>query len=107
MSIGLFAAAATATSSSLADLAYNGAKSVRVAFAFCVHVGYISSLLETPGIDEGRLSWAYVVTGLSVDSVQEQLDRYNTETVSHDLCLSTFKSLAYVSLLLTHRIRRT
>ncbi len=81
MSIGLFAAAATAAASSLSELAYAGAESVRVSFAFCNHVGRTSELLETQGVDEGLLSWAYVVTGLSADEIQKQLDQYNSETV--------------------------
>ena len=81
MSIGLFAAAATATASSLSDLAFTGAESVRISFAFCNHVGRTSDLLETRGVDEGLLSWAYVVTELSEDEVQKQLDKYNAETV--------------------------
>jgi malonyl CoA-acyl carrier protein transacylase len=81
MSIGLFAAAATAAASSLSDLAYTGAKAVRVSFAFCAHVGRTSDLLETRGVDEGLPSWAYVVTGLSADEIQKELDLYNEETV--------------------------
>lgn len=93
MSIGLFAAAAAASSSSLAELAHNGPKSVRVSFAFCAHVGYTSNMLEGRGPDQGHLSWAYVVMGLMVDTIQEQLDLYNAETVSaylwpHNLVLS-------------------
>jgi asperthecin polyketide synthase len=87
MSIGLFAAAATAAASSLAELAYTGAESVRVSFAFCAHVGQTSNLLETRGVDEGLPSWAYVVTGLSADKVQRELDQYNEETVGHELLL--------------------
>lgn len=82
MSIGLFAAAATAAASSLADLAYMGAESVRVSFAFCAHVGRTSNLLETRGVDEALPSWAYVVTGLSADEIQRELTTYNEETVS-------------------------
>jgi hypothetical protein len=93
MSIGLFAAAATAAAASLSELAYTGAESVRVSFAFCAHVGRISDLLETRGVEEGLLNWAYVVTGLSADEIQKQLDQYNGETVrfnSHaSSCVST------------------
>jgi hypothetical protein len=81
MSIGLFAAAATVAASSISDLAYTGAEAVRVSFTFCAHVGRTSDLLETRGVDEGLPSWAYVVTGLSADEIQKELDFYNDETV--------------------------
>ncbi|KAH8694996.1 beta-ketoacyl synthase domain-containing protein [Talaromyces proteolyticus] len=80
MSIGLFAASATAAASSLAELALTGAESVRVSFAFCTHVRRTSDLLETPGVDENLSSWAYVVMGLSADKIQDELDQYNKET---------------------------
>lgn len=89
MSIGLFAAAAVAAASSLSDLAYTGGEAVRVSFAFCAHVGRISSLLEARGVDEGLPSWAYVVTGLTADEIQKELDLYNEETV----CISPHISL--------------
>jgi len=81
MSIGLFAAAATAASSSLLDLVNRGAESVRVSFAFCAHVGWTSNLLESPAPEEPLLSWAYVVTGVSAEAVQTELDAYNHESV--------------------------
>jgi Starter unit:ACP transacylase in aflatoxin biosynthesis len=81
MSIGLFAAAAVSVSSSLPDLAHIGAESVRVAFRFCVQVDQVSQLLEARGAEGNLRSWAYVVTGLSAEEVQRELDHYNTETV--------------------------
>jgi Starter unit:ACP transacylase in aflatoxin biosynthesis len=81
MSIGLFAAAAASVSSSLSELAYAGAESVRVAFRFCVQVDQVSQLLEPRGAEGNLRSWAYVVTGLSAEDVQRELDLYNAETV--------------------------
>lgn len=82
MSIGLFAAAAAATASSLFELAHTGAESVRVAFRFGVHVGQMSQMLEPQMPDGPRKSWAYVVMGLTAEKVQDALDIYNAETVS-------------------------
>ncbi|KAJ5794713.1 hypothetical protein N7457_001312 [Penicillium paradoxum] len=84
MSIGLFSAAAVATSSSLFELAHTGSTSVRVAFRFGLHVGQISHMLEPQG--ETRKSWAYVVAGLNVAEVQDALDAYNTDTKNSDIC---------------------
>lgn len=86
MSIGLFSAAAVATSSSLFELAHTGPTSVRVAFRFGLHVGQVSHMLEPQG--EVRKSWAYVVAGLDVAEVQDALDAYNTDTVSEEVILS-------------------
>ncbi|PHH66065.1 hypothetical protein CDD81_590 [Ophiocordyceps australis] len=80
ISVGLFAAAAAATSCSLNDLVVYGAEGVRVSFAFCVHVGRVSQLLEdTARPDEAvtSSSWAHVVIGVSAQDVQAELDRFN------------------------------
>ncbi|KAI0842123.1 polyketide synthase [Hypoxylon sp. FL0890] len=79
ISIGLFAATAAAISTSISDLVSYGAKSVRVAFAFCVHVNDVSQFLETRAPAEAPPSWAMVVTGLPVEEVQAELDRFNSE----------------------------
>ena len=81
LSIGLFAAAAVSVSTSLSELAYTGAESVRIAFRFCIHVDQVSQLLEPRGADGDLRSWAYVVTGVCVEDVQRELDQYNAETV--------------------------
>jgi asperthecin polyketide synthase len=81
LSIGLLAGAAVATASSLADLAHTGADSVRVAFRLGVYVDEISRKLESQEPDASLQSWAYVVTGLSAEEVQKEIDRYNAETV--------------------------
>lgn len=83
LSIGLFAAAAISVSDSVAAAAINGVESVRVAFRLGIHVDSISGTLEARDQDGAYGSWAYVVTGLSVAKVQEELDRYNTESVSN------------------------
>ncbi|KAK0648453.1 beta-ketoacyl synthase domain-containing protein [Cercophora newfieldiana] len=80
LSIGLFAAAAVSVSESLAEVATNGVESVRVAFRLGIHVDGVSGRLESRDQDGTYGSWAYVVTGLSAEKVQEELDRYNTES---------------------------
>ncbi|EFQ33703.1 beta-ketoacyl synthase domain-containing protein [Colletotrichum graminicola] len=80
LSIGLFAAAAISISDSLADVAVNGVESVRVAFRLGIHVDGVSGRLESRDHDGNYGSWAYVLTGLSAEEVQEELDRYNTES---------------------------
>ena len=81
LSIGLFAAAAISVSDSLADVASNGVESVRVAFRLGIHVDGVSGRLESRDEDGTYGSWAYVLTGLTIAKVQEELDRYNTESV--------------------------
>jgi hypothetical protein len=78
----LFAAAAVSISTSIADVAINGVESVRVAFRLGIHVNNVSERLEARDQDGNYDSWAYVLTGLSVAKVQEELDRYNKEAVS-------------------------
>ena len=82
LSIGILSAAAVAVSSSLADLAYFGVESVRVAFRMGIHVDHVSQSLEAREPDSSPKSWAYVVTGVTADVVQQELDRFNRETVS-------------------------
>ena len=81
LSIGLLAGAAVAVSSSIAELVRAGAESVRISFRLGVYVDNISKSLESCG-NEGNLeSWAYVVTGLGVEDVKEEIDKYNRGTV--------------------------
>ncbi|KAL7934399.1 putative polyketide synthase, partial [Trichoderma chlorosporum] len=80
ISVGLFPAAAVAVSTSLIDLVYYGVESVRMAFAFCVHVGRISQLLEpteSPDSEKSPVSWASVVIGVPAEVIQLELDRFN------------------------------
>lgn len=56
---------------------------MRVAFAFCVHVGRVSELLESTSPSQGATatspaSWAHVVTGVSEEVVQAELDHFNS-----------------------------
>ncbi|KAG8527863.1 Type I Iterative PKS [Bacidia gigantensis] len=82
LSIGLFAAAAVSVSSSLPELALTGAESVRVAFRLGVHVEGVSQSLEPRPADGNSDSWAYVVTGVSAEEAQSELDQFNAESVS-------------------------
>jgi len=81
LSIGLLAAAAVSVSSTLSELALTGAESVRVAFRLGVHVDGVSQSLEAHEADGNLDSWAYVVTGVSKEEVQKEIDQYNAETV--------------------------
>lgn len=82
LSIGLFAGAAVSLSRSLADLAKNGAEAVRVAFRLGVYVDDVSRKLESSHPDGTPQSWAHVVTAMSQDKVQTEVERYNKEAVS-------------------------
>jgi asperthecin polyketide synthase len=64
-------------------------ESVRVAFRLGIHVDGVSERLESRDQDGTYGSWAYVLTGLSVAKVQEELDRYNTESVNSSSSLQT------------------
>ncbi|KAK0757387.1 hypothetical protein N5P37_010109 [Trichoderma harzianum] len=92
ISVGLFPAAAVAVSTSLVDLVYYGVESVRMAFAFCVHVGRISQLLEPTDRNESTkssVSWASVVIGVPAEVVQSELDRFNGQQEINDIGLKT------------------
>jgi hypothetical protein len=81
----------------LAEVAINGVESVRVAFRLGIHVDGVSGRLESRDQDGTYGSWAYVLTGLSVAKVQEELDRYNTESVNSSLHLQTRTPLIFSS----------
>lgn len=85
LSIGLLAGAAVALSSSLDDVVSNGAESVRVSFRLGVYVDDVSRKLEAPQPDASLQSWAHVVTGLTQEVIQDEVTRFNAETVSPDL----------------------
>ncbi|KAJ4856976.1 starter unit:ACP transacylase in aflatoxin biosynthesis domain-containing protein [Trichoderma breve] len=76
ISVGLFPAAAVAVSTSLVDLVYYGVESVRMAFAFCVHVGRISQLLEP-------------TDRVPAEVVQVELDRFNGQQEINDIEMRT------------------
>ena len=75
------AGAAVSLSTSLADLAHTGAESIRTAFRLGVYVDEISRKLESREVGANLDSWAYVVAEKSQEEVQQELDRFNTETV--------------------------
>ena len=81
LSIGLLAAAALSVSTSVADLALAGVESVRVAFRLGIHVDRVSQSLESRDTNGQFGSWAYVVTGVSAEDVQAEINEYNIETV--------------------------
>ncbi|KAL9094769.1 MAG: hypothetical protein Q9165_003040 [Trypethelium subeluteriae] len=80
LSIGLLAGAAIALSTSLSDITRNGAESVRVSFRLGVYVDDLSRKLEAPHPDGILQSWAHVVTEMSQDGVQGELDHFNVES---------------------------
>ncbi|KAJ5714339.1 Non-reducing polyketide synthase vrtA [Penicillium malachiteum] len=80
LSIGLFAGAAVALSTSLAEVVKNGAESLRISFRIGVYVGEVSRKLEAPQPDGALQSWAHVVTGMSSKVIQDELSRFNAES---------------------------
>ena len=82
LSVGLLSAAAVAISTSISDLAHYGVDSVRIAFRMGIHVDRVSQSLEAREPDSNPKTWAYVVTGVSAETVQQELDRFNKETVT-------------------------
>ena len=82
LSIGLLAGAAVSLSRTLHDLTNTGAESVRVAFRLGVYIDDISRKVEARDPAAPPQSWAYVVTGLSEKDVQQEIDKYNADTVS-------------------------
>ncbi|RMZ83864.1 hypothetical protein DV737_g1487, partial [Chaetothyriales sp. CBS 132003] len=90
----------TTVSPSLLDLVTHGAESARITFIFCAHVGRVSQLLETlPPAEAAKspVSWASVVTGLSAEVVQEELDHFNGRDESDNASNSTTR-LSQVSI---------
>jgi asperthecin polyketide synthase len=80
LSVGLFSGAALALSKTLADVVKNGAECLRVSFRLGVYVAGFSSKLEAAQPD-GMLnqSWAHVVTGMTEESIRNELARVNDE----------------------------
>lgn len=81
LSTGLLAGAAVSLASSLRDLTYTAAESVRVAFRLGCYIDEVSRKIEACD-PENPLTWAYVVTKLSAEEIQVELDQYNKDTVS-------------------------
>ncbi|KAL4925855.1 ketoacyl-synt-domain-containing protein [Aspergillus undulatus] len=86
LSVGLFSAAAIALSTTLAEVVRNSAECLRISFRLGVYVGSFSSKLEAPQPDGmPKDSWAHVVTGLSEESVRNELTRVNEDLGTPDL----------------------
>ena len=82
------AAASVSLASSIADLAYTGGECVRVSFRLGVYVDNLSRSVEPRDADGTLESWAYVVTGLDLETVKREVIKYNEETVNASgLCL--------------------
>ncbi|KAL8845448.1 MAG: hypothetical protein Q9176_000084 [Flavoplaca citrina] len=63
---------------------------VRTAFAFCVQVQRVSQLLETTVTEQTTsVSWATVVIGVPVETIQRELDRFNGSEEVEDTDINT------------------
>ena len=82
LSLGLLSAAAVSVSSSIPDLIKYGVEGARIAFRMGIHVDHVSQGLEPRDADGPPKSWAYVVANVGAETVQQELDRFNKETVS-------------------------
>ena len=80
LSIGLFGAAALSTAHTLAEMVQTGVQSLRVSFRLAVHVQDFSQKLESARPDHVDGSWANVVTGMSEETVGQELSKYNAQT---------------------------
>ena len=78
----MIASAALAISPCLADVPLAGVESVRLAFRLGVLVDEVSQNLE-PRDSTGRSeSWAHVLTDVTKDTVQNELDKLYTDEVN-------------------------
>jgi asperthecin polyketide synthase len=80
LSIGLFSAAALSTANTLADMVQTGVESLRLSFRLAVYVQDFSQKLESARPDGDRHSWTHVVTGMSEQTVGQELSKYNAQT---------------------------
>ncbi|CAI7654954.1 unnamed protein product [Penicillium glandicola] len=80
LSVGILSAAAVAVSNNLSDLANYGVESVRTAFRMGIRVDHVSQSLEAREPEGPPKSWAYVVSGVSAEVIQQELDCFNKET---------------------------
>ena len=85
------AAASVSLATSVADLAYTGGECVRISFRLGCYVDNISRSLEPRDADGTLESWAYVVTGLDLETVQQEVNKYNGDTVKAIRRLLTHK----------------
>lgn len=80
--VGLLAAAAVSAAPSLPDLVELTLRAIRVAFRLGLYVNQVSSQFEPEGNALARDSWSFAVSDMTVEEIQHEIDRYNTETVS-------------------------
>ncbi|KAL8743164.1 MAG: hypothetical protein Q9190_004459 [Brigantiaea leucoxantha] len=80
MGIGLLATAAVSMSQSISDIPLAGAEVVRIAFRLGVVVDEVSQNLEPREEGTSPDTWAIVVTGVTAEGVQKELDTIQTKT---------------------------
>ena len=95
MGIGLLATAAVSLFSSVADLPLAGAQVVRQAFRLGVLVDEVSQNLQPrDSTDTGTPdTWAYVLPGVAIDEVQEELNAIHAKEVSWKPCSRSMTNL--------------
>lgn len=81
LGIGLLNAAAVSLTKALPDIVASGSEAVRIAFRLGVYVDALSQTLESRIPDAAPGSWAYVVTEITEDAIQAELDRLNASMV--------------------------
>ncbi|OTA99700.1 hypothetical protein M426DRAFT_16165 [Hypoxylon sp. CI-4A] len=79
MGVGILAAAAISIAPTLADIPIIGAEAVRVAFRMGIYVDEVSQNLEPRRLSGSPDSWAYVVSEVSPEEVQEELNAFQAE----------------------------
>ncbi|CAG8377311.1 unnamed protein product [Penicillium salamii] len=79
--VGLLAAAAVSAAPSLPDLVELTLRAIRVAFRLGLYVNQVSSQFEPEGNALARDSWSFAVSDMTVEEIQHEIDRYNTETL--------------------------
>lgn len=82
MGMGILAAMAISLAPTLADIPITGAEVVRVAFRMGIHVDEISQNLEPRPLSGSPDPWAYVVSEVSPDDVQEELNAFQAKEVT-------------------------
>ncbi|KAI1762104.1 putative polyketide synthase [Hypoxylon sp. FL1150] len=77
--VGILAAVAVSLAPTLADIPLTGAEVVRVAFRMGIHVDEVSQNLEPCPLSGSPDPWAYVVSEVSPDDVQEELNAFQAK----------------------------
>jgi hypothetical protein len=90
LGIGLLATAAVSLSPTLADFPLAGAEVVRLAFRLGVLVDEVSQNLQPRDLTGSGSpdSWAYIVSDVTADDVQKELDTIHAREVSLTWTLS-------------------